>query len=62
MPTASSITNKVRVAAESKNSKVEYPKGVAWSTPKLQSACGHSPIYSWIDYREICDCKNIALR
>lgn len=62
MPSASSYTNKKRVAAISKNTKVEYPSGVASSTPGLEAACGLRRFYSLVDYREICDCKNIALR
>ena len=60
MPTASSYTNKRRVAAESKNTKVNYPGGVANGTQPLVAGCGLDMDYSPITYTKLCKCTSLT--
>ena len=60
MPAASSYTNKRRVAAESKNTKVNYPGGIANGTQPMIAACGLNMSYAPVNYIRICGCKTLA--
>ena len=59
MRAASSYTNKRRVAAETKNTKVNYPGDVANGTQHMIAACGLNMSYASLNYLRICACKNI---
>ena len=56
---ASAYTNKVRVLAQSKNTKVSYPADVANNSQPLISTIGCTPNFTVPTSLKICNCKLI---
>jgi hypothetical protein len=53
MNSSAGHTNRVRVIAEAKNTKVSYPGNVANNYNPIESAYGCSPVYQTITYFDI---------
>lgn len=56
MPSASSYINKIRVATEARNVKVQYPGRIGNLTQSLRSITCNIPSSRWnpIEYKEVC--------
>jgi len=53
MNSSAGHTNRVRVRAESKNTKVSYPGNIANNYNPIEAAYGCSPVYQPITYFDI---------
>lgn len=56
MPSAACYTNKLRVAAQTKSRKVQFPGGMANATQSIRAACNIAMSYVPVTYVVQCPC------
>jgi hypothetical protein len=62
MSSAAAYTNRVKVIAQAKNTKVDYPGHVAKNSDTLKATLGCSPNYTIQNYVITNMCKKCILR